>query len=41
MFVAMCCFVGPFRKAKVCGLSARAIVKVGCAVGKKGYRTLL
>jgi hypothetical protein len=38
MFVATYCFVPPFRKAKFCGVPSRAIVKVGCAVGRKRLR---
>jgi hypothetical protein len=34
-FVTMYCFVLPFCKAKFCGVPSEAIVKVGCAVGKK------
>jgi hypothetical protein len=37
-FVATYCFVPSFRKAKSCGVPSRAIVKVGCAVGKKRSR---
>jgi hypothetical protein len=36
----MCCFVPPFGNAKFCGVSSRAIVKVGCAMVKKGCGTL-
>jgi hypothetical protein len=36
----MCCLTPVFRKAKFDDVPTRAIVKVGCAVGKKkGCRT--
>jgi hypothetical protein len=40
-FVALYCFLPPFQKAIFCGVSSRAIVKVGCVIGKKGAEHLI
>jgi hypothetical protein len=36
----MYCFVSPFLEAKYCGVPLPAIIKVGCAVGRKICGTL-
>jgi hypothetical protein len=39
--MAMYCYISPLRNAKLCGVPSAGIVKVECAVGRKGCGIML